>query len=72
MTRAVWTVIFLPLTAVVIGMELLAALDGRPETVPLTDYLTAYVPPEALLALCGALVLWLPAHMWLRRRRYRR
>ncbi len=72
MTRAVWTLLFLTVTGLAVGMELLAALDNSPQTVPWTDYLTAYVPPELLLALCGALLLWLPAHFWLRRRNYGR
>jgi hypothetical protein len=71
-TRAVWTVIFLPLAAVLVGLELLAALDGRPETVPLTDYVVTYVPWEVTTALIGALILWLPAHLGIRYVRKRR
>lgn len=69
MTRNRWRVAFLTLTALVIGMEIWAGVDGNPDTDPWTDLLVAYVPMEVTFALVGALLLWLPIHFWLRYRR---
>jgi hypothetical protein len=67
--RRIWPFAFLGLTAVMVVAEVWAAADGSPNTVPWTDYLMRFVPEEAVYALIGALVLWLPFHFW---RRYRR
>lgn len=64
-----WRIGFLGLTALVVTAELVAAFDRNPETDPWTDLIVAYVPEEVTYALIGALLLWLPYHLW---RRYRR
>lgn len=69
MIKRVWPFAFLGLIAVFIGAEVWASVDSSPDTVPLTDYLVRYVPEEVLYALVGALLLWLPYHLW---RRFRR
>jgi hypothetical protein len=66
--RRVWPFAFLGLTAVLVGAEVWAATDHNPSTVPWTDYLLR-LPEEAVYALLGALLLWLPYHLW---RRFRR
>lgn len=64
--RGWWRVSFLGLTALVLGMEVFASVDGNPETEPWTDLLVSYVPGEFTFAAIGALVLWLPVHFGLR------
>lgn len=64
MTRkGAWTVVFLGGTAVVVGMELVAALDGDADTRPWTDYLTD-LPGPVLALLVAALMAWLPIHLY--------
>jgi hypothetical protein len=70
--KRVWPVAFLGLTAVLIGAEVWAANDGNPGTVPWTDYLVRLVPAEVAFALVGALILWLPIHLWIRYARKRK
>lgn len=67
--RRAWTTGFLGLTALVIGLEIWAAADASPDTVPWTDYITAHVPGEATAAAIGTLSAWLAVHFF---RRYRR
>lgn len=73
MSRNLWRVGFLVLTAVVIAAELWASFDGDPNTDPWTDLITRYIPWEITAALLGALFLWLPLHLairyWRRSRR---
>ncbi|MFD0558142.1 hypothetical protein FB566_3437 [Stackebrandtia endophytica] len=60
--RAWWSVAFLGLTGVVIGMEVWASVDSDPETVPWTDYIVQYIPVEISALLIGGLSLWLVIH----------
>lgn len=68
-----WRVAFLGLTALVIGLEIWASVDGDPTTRPWTDEIVDHVPWEVAAVLVGALLLWLPAHLgvryWRKRRR---
>jgi hypothetical protein len=62
--RILWTLVFLPITALAIGGELWAGLDSNPDTIPWTDYITHYVPwPVTALAIT-ILVAWVPWHFW--------
>lgn len=67
--RTGWTVGFLAVTALAIGMELFAIRDGNPDTQPWTDLVVDHLPEEGVYALIGALLLWLPIHFW---RKYRK
>jgi len=60
--RAWWSVAFLGLTAVAIGMEVWASVDSDPQTVPWTDYIVQYIPVEITALLIGGLSLWLVIH----------
>lgn len=73
MTRARWIAAFLALTGTALGMECWASWDADPDTVPWTELIVTHVPSEVTAAAIGALVVWLPAHFWVRyRRRARR
>lgn len=58
----VWSVLFLAVTATAIGMELVAALDSDPDTVPWTYLITDYLPAWLTAGLIGTLLVWLPSH----------
>ena len=63
MTKRVrWTLVFLPLTALPIGLELWAGLDHSDNTIPWTDYISTYVPWPVALAAFLILAWWLPPH----------
>lgn len=66
MTRKLWGLLFGSVTVLAVGMECWASWDGRPETIPWTDYIATHVPGEVTFAAIGALVLWLPVHFGLR------
>lgn len=66
--RSIWTAVFLSLTGGAIGMELLAAFDDSPSTVPWTSYLIS-LPWWVLAPLVLAFVGWLPVHLWLAKKR---
>jgi len=61
--HAVWTWVFLPLTALAVLGEFVAAFDSSKVTAPWTDYITTYLPPWVTFALFGVLVAWFPAHI---------
>jgi hypothetical protein len=74
----VWRRVFLAATVLIlvpVGMEIWAAADGSAVTETWTDMITANVEVEVVFAVVGGLVgvaaLWLPAHFWRRRHRYR-
>jgi hypothetical protein len=67
--RAGWRIAFLTTTALAIGEELYASLDGNGSTEPWTDLVVRYVPWEAAVALLAALLVWLPIHFYARYRR---
>lgn len=67
--RTGWTVAFLGLTGLVLGMELWASPDNDADTVPWTDHITEHSPVEVTFAGIGALGLWLIVHF---ARRYQR
>jgi hypothetical protein len=67
--RAIWTAGFLSVTALAVGMELWAAWDNSPDTVPWTDLIAENVPRPVTMWAVGLLVAWLPAHfVWAYRR----
>ena len=61
-----WRTGFLGLTALVIGMEVLAARDSSADTEPWTTLVVRHVPWEVTAAVIGALALWAPAHFGVR------
>jgi hypothetical protein len=61
--------VFLTLTAAPIAMELLAALDSSPDTVPWTQLISTWVPWPVALGAYVALAVWLPVHFWVHYRR---
>jgi hypothetical protein len=66
--RTLWTIVFLGITGVAVGMELWAGLDSIPDTVPWTDYLIQ-LPWWILMPLALALSVWLPIHLWIAKKR---
>lgn len=67
--RWLWIVVFMSVTVAALGMECWASWDGSDSTVPWTELIVRYVPGELLVAVIGAMFVWIPAHFW---RRYRR
>jgi hypothetical protein len=65
-TRTGWRVVFLGVTAVAVVLELVAALDGSPDTEPWTVLIVDHVPFEWAAAGFGALMLWLAVHFTVR------
>lgn len=61
-----WRLAFLGLTALVIGMEVWASVDGDPDTRPWTDEIVSAIPAEVAFAGIGALMLWVPLHFAIR------
>lgn len=70
--RSWWIAGFLAATAGVLGAELTASFDSSPATVPWTELIVTYIPPEITTAAIGALVMWLPLHFGMRYWRKRR
>lgn len=66
--RRIWTIVFLGLTGAAISMELLAAFDDSPSTVPWTSYLIS-LPWWVLMPAALALSVWLPIHLWMSKKR---
>lgn len=60
--HTLWTWTFLPLTALVVAMEIYASLDTTDATTPWTLYVVRYIPPWITFAAVGILIAWLPAH----------
>lgn len=60
--RQYWILLFLSLTGLVIAMELLAACDNNPDTVPWTALIVEYINVEIAMFLIGGLSLWLIVH----------
>lgn len=72
--RSWWRVAFLGLTAVVLGMEVFAAVDGNEQTDPWTDLIVTYIPGELFALAFTGLAGWLGVHFgrrYLARRRER-
>lgn len=67
--RTIWSLVFLGLTGLVLGLEIWASVDTDPDTDPWTDYITAHIPGEITAAAIGALSAWIAVHFF---RRYRR
>lgn len=61
--RTVWTVAFLAVTGTAVGMELWAALDHDPSTVPWTNLAAEYVPQPVTFAVIALLCAWIPGHL---------
>ncbi len=70
--RRCWVVGFLAATVLVVAAELLASIDGDPDTVPWTELIVTHVPGEVVAVAIGALLVWLPLHFGLRYGRRRR
>jgi hypothetical protein len=47
-----------------LGWELIAALDGNPDTLTLTEVIVTYVPPWLYIPAVIVLAIWLPWHFW--------
>jgi hypothetical protein len=60
---------FLGVTVLAIGTECWFAWDGDANTDPWTDLIGDYVPWQLTMAVFGALVVWLPAHFYVRYKR---
>ena len=60
--RRLWTTAFLGLTGLVIGLEIWAATDTSPDTIPWTDYIVEYVSGEIVAGALGFLTAWLAIH----------
>jgi uncharacterized membrane protein YeaQ/YmgE (transglycosylase-associated protein family) len=60
--RTAWVTGFLSVTLLAVGMELWAAWDNSPDTVPWTDLIAENVPKPLTMWVVGLLVAWLPAH----------
>lgn len=69
--RTAWGVVFGAATATAVAMELWAAFDGDPDTVPWTEYLVK-LPWWVLVPAALTLSIWLPIHLVLAKRRYER
>lgn len=69
--RARWRWLFLSITALAIGLELFAALDGNPDTESWTILIVTYIPFEVTFLILGGLSVWLFVHFgaWYWRRR---
>lgn len=66
-----WVLTFMTMTVLTIGMELFAGLEKGWDLPAWTDLLTDNLPGELVLALTGALIVWLPVHFWVRRKEAR-
>lgn len=64
--RTAWRSVFLGLTALVIGMELVASFDGSEDTRPWTDEIVDFIPAEVAAVGIGGLSLWLIVHFGVR------
>lgn len=72
MGRTTKTAVFLGMTAITVGWELMASFDHDPDTMPWTDLIVTYIPGEITTVVIGGLCLWLPVHFGVRYyRRYR-
>lgn len=60
--RTAWTVAFLSVTAVAVGMEGYAAADGNPDTDPWTFLIVDHLPAGLTFAAIAALTAWLGPH----------
>jgi hypothetical protein len=60
--RAIWTSVFLALTAGAVGMELWAANDSSPDTTTWTELITTWWPAPVTFAAIGILTTWIAPH----------
>lgn len=60
--RRWWPWLFLPVTALAIGMEIYSGVFDGPGTTPWTGYIVHYIPEWVTMALIGVLIIWLPRH----------
>jgi hypothetical protein len=61
--------VFLLITGLAVGWELVASFDGSTDTEPWTQLLVDHVPAWVTFAAVGVLLLWLPGHFYVRYRR---
>lgn len=61
-----WRSLFLGVTALAIGLEVWASVDGDPNTDPWTDLIVRHIPGEITALLIGGLAVWLGVHFGLR------
>lgn len=64
--RAIFTTVFLGVTAVALIMECWASWDSNPDTVPWTYLIVDHIPGEITAVALGGLMLWLLVHFALR------
>ena len=64
----VWTWVFLGLTGVVIGLEVVGSVDETDSRWAWTNYIVEYIPGEITAFLIAGLSGWLAVHFY---RRYR-
>lgn len=60
--RLAWTILFLGVTLVAIGAEVVAGVWHPAGTIPWTEYIAQYVPWPVQLAAYVVLAVWLPFH----------
>lgn len=68
----IWTSVFLGITALAIGLELVAAWDSSDDTHPWTNLIVNYVPMELFVFLWGGLAIWGGIHFGVRYARKRK
>ena len=61
-TKTKWTIGFLSVTALAIVMEVIAATDSNPDTVPWTTLIVDHVPYEFTFLVIGGMSVWLMIH----------
>lgn len=66
MNKLVARTIFLGLTAIVLGLEILFSADGNPDTEPWTILIVENINGELVFAAIGALTVWLFVHFGIR------
>ena len=62
MEKKWWAIGFLGITALAVFLELFAAFDGNPNTLPWTDFIVTYIPVWIGLPIVILFAIWLIAH----------
>lgn len=63
--KSIFTGIFLTLTALAFGWEVVAGFDNSDSTVPWTSLIVDYVPPWITFPAIFIFIIWLPFHFWM-------
>jgi hypothetical protein len=61
---AVFTAVFLTLTAAALGLELWASFDDSGDTLAWTHLIVRYLPAWVTFPAIAVLIVWLPWHFW--------